>query len=637
VRESEITKKETKNIIKSINNKVNSELSSNGNNNINSSNSKLSTITSVIPEPRTHKQAKKSLHWSQWDAAMKKEMKSQDEHFTWQLVPASTLPIGKIPIDSRWVLKVKYGSSGEVLKFKARVVAKGFQQVEFEDYFDTFAPTVKMKSIKLLLALVTEQDLELKQIDYVTAFLNADMMETVYMEQPPGFVIAPSNGSTEYKDRLVCKLIKSLYGTKQAPRNWNQKLHKFLLSIGFTNLISDSCVYVKVSRTGRPIIISLYVDDKLIAYHNQDELEWQQLKSAIKHKFSIEDLGDCQWVLQMSIIRDRVNRTTSLSQYQYIKKKLLEFEPVTGKLTSTKNPCKYEHLTPTGPVDSNTGNSPMIVTPSSEHHQQYREIVGSLLYAATNTRIDIAYITNQLARYVNNPQPHHREAAIHVLRYLTGTADYALKFTSTGNTQTNTNTSVYNVVISAFSDSDWAGCPESRRSTTGYLLFVNGMLIHWCSTRQKTVATSSTEAEYMALSDTAKEIKWFNSWLTEVSILVPNKLALTPPATINVDNSAAISLTAEGAKHARTKHIDVRYHFVKEAVVAGTLVVKWIPTDQQLADLLTKRLPVVGTNCNSLQGAISKLLTRTGESTNSTAANIQTYADKFTKGKFNTA
>ena len=571
------------------------------------------TITVVIPEPNNFTAAMNSKYRDQWYQAMVKEMESQRTFGTWVLVPVSSLPPGKIPIACRWVLKVKYQSTGAVDKFKARIVAKGFMQIDGVDYGETFAPTAKLKSIKLLLALVVQQNLELKQLDYRTAFLNANMDEVLFMEQAPGFVVPPTNGSTSKDQRLVCLLIKSLYGTKQAPRNWYKQVNALMVSLGFTPLISDSCIYVRTSSTGRLMMVSLYVDDKLVAYHHDDTSEWNDIKRTIGGAFAIDDIGDCHWILQMLIVRDRTAGTLQLSQMKYINSKVAELLPADGTSNTKKtgNPCLYEHLTEQLQVD---GAPPVpLVTPSDDDHHWYRSAVGSLMYAALNTRIDICYATNLLARYVTNPQPHHFAAARHCINYLRGTSSLALTFRSSGASTTTRP----NVAITAFSDSDWGGCRDTRRSTTGYIVLVNGNVVHWCSTRQRTVATSSTEAEYMALAEVAKEISWFASWLTEVQVLVPSSFVLVPPAVVQVDNSAAIALTKEGAPHQRSKHIDVRYHFIRDKVATGVVKVNWLPTTAQMADVLTKRLPTksgtTGTNFNSIQSVVAQILSRTDE------------------------
>jgi hypothetical protein len=219
-------------------------------------------------------------------------------------------------------------------------------------------------------------------------------------------------------------------------------------------------------------------------------------------------------------------------------------------------------------------------------------------------------MTNVLARYCNNPQPHHIAAAKRVIEYLNSTPNLALAFGANGNTPIDGSNTC--MTISAFSDADWGGDHDTRRSTTGSIIMLNGNIVAWNSTRQHTVATSSTEAEYMALSDTAKDLKWFNSWLSEVLLVVPEEFKLITPSTINVDNTAAIALTKAGAPHARTKHIDVRYHFVREKIANNELSITWTPTTKQLADLLTKRLPTP-----TFQLLVSQLLYPIGNTTNS--------------------
>ena len=412
------------------------------------------------------------------------------------------------------------------------------------------------------------------------------------MEQPDGFVQLPANGSTDIKDRLVCRLVKSLYGAKQAPHNWHKMVHTFMLSLGFKSLISDSCVYVKHSGTGKLFLISLYVDDKIICFHKADTKEWNTLLATIQAKFKIEVKGECSWILQMAITRNRTEKTIYLSQQKYVLEVVDRFSFLFNKDEKGK-PIIKVRLNPTGSkkiqLANDDGNT---VVPSDADIKIYQEIIGCFIYAATHTRIDIAQATALLSRYTANPQPHHLQAALRVLEYLHTFSDMALVFK--GNTTTGTGattTEQIKMTVGAYSDADWAGCLDTRRSTTGSIIMLNNNVIHWSSHKQSTVATNSTESEYMALAETAKEMKWFNHWLSELLLVVPNEFELVKPSTIKVDNTAAIALTNQGASNNRTKHIDVRYHFIKEQIVNGTVAMEWTPTTLQLADLLTKQLP----------------------------------------------
>ncbi|MDO9005653.1 MAG: reverse transcriptase domain-containing protein, partial [Aquabacterium sp.] len=493
---------------------------------------------------------------------------------------------------SRWIFKVKYNADSTIEKFKARVVLKGFEQKYGTDYINTYAPTLHLKSLKLMLAIVAILNLEMYQIDYTTAFLNAPIEENLFMEQPDGFVQLPANGSTDVKDRLVCRLVKSLYGAKQAPHNWHKMVHTFMLSLGFKSLISDSCVYVKRSGTGKLFLISLYVDDKVICFHKADTKEWNTLLATIQSKFKIEVKGECTWILQMAITRNREQKTLYLSQHKYVMEVVDRFSYLFDKDDKGKPRIK-SRLNPTGSKKIQLADEDgKVITPSNADIKVYQEIIGSLIYAATHTRIDIAQATALLARYTANPQPHHLTAVLRVLEYLHTFPDMALVFKGDASTDKNVGTTDHiKMTVGAYSDADWAGCLDTRRSTTGSIIILNGNVIHWSSHKQSTVATSSTESEYMALAETAKELKWFNHWLSELLMVVPDEFELTKPSTIKVDNTAAIALTNSGASHNRTKHIDVRYHFIKEQVVNGTITMVWTPTTLQLADLLTKQLP----------------------------------------------
>ena len=559
------------------------------------------TTIKKVYEPRTIKEAQRLPEWESWKAAAAKEIDSQMNNGVWILVPASSVPTNQRPIRSRWIFKVKYNSDSTIDKFKARIVLKGFEQKYGIDYVNTYAPTLHLKSLKLMLAIVAILDLEMVQIDYTTAFLNAPIDENLYMEQPDGFQQLPPNGSTDIKDRLVCRLVKSLYGAKQAPHNWHRMVNTFMLSLGFKPLISDCCVYVKRSGTGKLFIISLYVDDKVICFHKGDIQEWNVLLATIQSKFKIELKGECTWILQMAITRNRDKKTLYLSQQKYVMEVVDRFSYLFDKDDNGKPKIKHRY-NPTASKKVQLANDDgEVIQPSQADIKLYQEIIGSLIYAATHTRIDIAQATALLARYTANPQPHHLNAVLRVLEYLHTYSDMALVFrgdtstnatgTTTGTNHGSSTTGHIKMTVHAYSDADWAGCLDTRRSTTGSIIMLNGNVIHWSSHKQSTVATSSTESEYMALAETAKELKWFNHWLGELLLIVPNEFDLVRPSTIKVDNTAAISLTNTGASHNRTKHIDVRYHFIKEQIANGIINMEWTPTTLQLADLLTKQLP----------------------------------------------
>lgn len=508
-------------------------------------------------EPNTYKQAIKRADAQKWQEAMKEEIEALNRQGTWSLVK---LPAGAKAIKSRWVYKIKLDSDNKPVRHKARIVAKGFQQQYGIDYNETFAPVVKIKSLKMLLSLAAQLNLELKQLDFDTAFLNATLTEDVYMEQPEGF----HNGDPN----MVCKLHKALYGLKQAPHEWNRDLNQFLIQLGYQQLQCDTCVYVKRTHSNRMIILCVYVDDTVVAYDQLDEAIWMNDKKQIAKQYSIKDIGDCQWILNMKVERDRDASTIVLCQQAYIERVLKQFNMNECKIAT--NPEMVADLF-TPPKGSDT-------TPLCPEQQSiYRSIIGSLSYAAITTRIDIAHVVNELSRYNNAATQFHFKAAKHVLRYLSGTTILGLVFKSS-------NENPFEPKAEIFVDANWGTNTENRRSTSGLVAKLNGNIICWTSKKQPTVALSSTEAEYVALTEATTEAIWMKTWIREV-------FRINTQAQIYCDNQSAIALSKNDTYHQRTKHIDIKYHFIRERVKSGDIQIHWIPTQQQQADLLTKMLP----------------------------------------------
>ena len=341
-----------------------------------------------------------------------------------------------------------------------------------------------MKSVKLLLSIAASHNMEIKQIDFDTVFLNAPLEETIYMKQPNGFHVGNPN--------TVCKLHKAIYGLKQASRQWNKLLDAFMNKLGYKSLQTDSCIYIKRSKSNQLMILCLYVDDTVAAYQKENEAEWLHDKRIISDSFAIKDLGDCEWILNMKVTRDRNNRTITLSQEAYIKRLLNQFGM--NDSLPVVNPSKYGDFTL--PLD---GSKPILLDKAK--HDLYRSITGALMYAANTTRVDITNVVGQLSRSVAAPCEHHLEAVKHILRYLKGTISLGLSFGSN-----NITNSPQSFSLVAYSDANWGGDLDGRKSTTGTIIKFNGDVISWLSKKQQTVAISSAEAEYMALSATTCEL-----------------------------------------------------------------------------------------------------------------------------------
>jgi hypothetical protein len=504
-------------------------------------------------EPQTLRDAQLDDHADQWHTAMREEYDSLIENKTWSLVNNTKIPAGKRALRGKWVFKIKRGAHGEIIRYKARWVVRGFEQKEGIDYHETYASVVKPMTYKALFAIAAALDLDLEQMDVKTAFLYGDIDEEIYVEQPTGLGL----------DTRICKLNKALYGLKQSPRIWFQTLATFLISLGFQPITADPGVF---ACNGTYIIV--YVDDLLIIGPNHSEIK--DIKASLSKRFHMSDLGPCSYYLGIQVIRDRATRTIRLSQKAYIEKILREFDmweckPVTTPIDTHVKLTESDEDTP---VDQ-------------KRTHFYARLVGSLMYAMLGTRPDIAYAVSLLSRYMANPGPAHITAAKRVLRYLRGTTDLSLTYEGTIKP------------LSGFSDADWAGCHDTRQSTSGYVFSLGSGAISWSSRRQQAVALSSTEAEYMAETQATKEAVWLQHILR---CLDQDSKAATPiyrqSATIlHCDNQGAIALAKNPQFHARSKHIDIQWHYVRQAVDQGVIDLCYISTADQVADIMTKALP----------------------------------------------
>jgi len=521
-------------------------------------------------EPQTYAAALASPDAGKWKKSIDDEISSLNENGTFEYVKRSTLPAGANIMNYRWVFKIKRASDGSIEKYKARLVAKGFTQKEGVDYTETYAPTLRYKSLRMILALANIFNYELVQMDVVTAFLYADADEIMYMRVPEGF----ERGG----DVWVLLLKKSLYGTKQAPHLWNNDVNAFIVSVGFTRLVSDACVYVKRTEYGM-IILSIFVDDIVIAYDARDEKEWLAIKQLFMSKYKMKDLGEVSWILGMKLTRDRERGVMRLDQSLYLSNVLKRFDMWDCKPVSTPE-CPSVKLSLNDCPASEDDKKEMCDVP-------YMEAVGSLLYAAIGTRPDIAHAVNVVSKFTRNPGKAHWLAIKRILRYLKGTVslNQSLVFVAKDaliNGQLN---------ISVFSDADWAGDVDDCRSTSGCVVRIGKSTVMWSTKKQKTVSLSTAEAEYMALSSAVQEVMWLRQFLGEM--LEVSGMSVRVSMSVFVDNQAALHISKNDVHHDRTKHINIRYHFVREAVKDGLFQLLWVPSHQQLADGLTKALGTV--------------------------------------------
>jgi len=511
----------------------------------NASNEKSNSA--IFKGPSTVSQAIESSDSDAWTDAMQQEYDSLIKNDTWDLVP---LPPNRKPISTRWIFKVKQHADGSIDRFKARFVVRGYSQVEGIDYDETFAPVGRFGSLRVLLAIACQENLEIHMMDVDSAFLNGVITEDIYITQPEGFIDA------DHPD-YVCKLKKSLYGLKQAPRVWNITIDSPLQENGFKNIMSDPCIYVRNNSHGRCIIF-IYVDDLLIFCPHH---LLQDIKQIFTNRFNMKDLGEATNVLNMVIHRNRKAGTLTLSQPGYIKDLLSTFG--------------MEHSRPVAtPLDPGTSLPKITTTPTDAEQLPYRQAVGKLTWAATGSRPDIAFSTSLISRHMSAYNKSHWSAVKRILRYLTGTVYLGLTFQR----------SPRGMILQGYSDADWGGDKDDRKSTSGYLFILCNAPVTWASKKQSTVALSSTEAEYLAASAATKEALWLRKLLTECGY------PQSKPTIIFEDNQGCIAISQNPSHHPRTKHFDIQHHFVREKVQSGEIILKYCPSDRMLADFLTKPL-----------------------------------------------
>jgi hypothetical protein len=493
-------------------------------------------------EPLDTKAALKSKVWME---AMIDELKSIEKNKTWDLCE---LPSDKKAIGVKWVYKVKQNPEGKVIKYKARLVAKGFLQKQGLDYDEVFSPVARHETIRLVIALACSRRWPLFHLDVKSAFLNGPLEEDVYVKQPPGFEL-------KGKEDKVLKLNKALYGLKQAPRAWNKRIDQFFVMQGFRKCSVEYGVYVKCSDDKHMLIICLYVDDLLVTGSSSIEIE--NFKSQMKCEFEMTDLGKLTYFLGMELLE--TPKGMILHQAKYATEILRKFEMLdcNSSVTPADTRAKIEEDASSDAVDST----------------MFRQLIGSLRYLC-QTRPDISYAVGYVSRFMSKPLKCHLLAAKRILRYINGTIHYGVVFPYSKDNG--------KLELSGFSDADWCGDKVDRRSTSGYLFKFQNAPVSWCSKKQSVIALSSCEAEYVAGSLAACQANWLQSLLSEMNIIADITVVL------KIDNKSAINLAKNPVSHGKSKHIETRFHFLRDQVTKGKLKLEYCSTDNQQADILTK-------------------------------------------------
>ncbi|KAH9158389.1 hypothetical protein LEN26_003012, partial [Aphanomyces euteiches] len=489
-----------------------------------------SAMAPPVDVPQSHREAMAMKDHDEWAKAEHTELKQLREAGTWKLVD---LPPGRKSIGSRWTYAKKTNAAGEVVRYKARLVCKGFSQIHGVDYLDTFSPVVKMTTLRCCMALTATKKLAVLQADADTAFVHApiDKDMLIYVDQPSGH----SDGTNR---KML--LIKALYGLNQAALAWFEHCRKIVVGLGFRPSDYDPCLYLR--QHGEELeMVATYVDDFLVFARTTAKAN--SILDELEGKMKLKRQGEMSFFLGIKIEYDKNVAKITLTQEVYAHKILARFGMTTSHGYTTPEVDDREDLW----HDSNQ--------PSTDQ-ETYRSMVRSLMYLMTCTRPDISHAVQRLSRHLHDPRVPHAIGAKRVLRYVKHTIGTGLIFRSP------------DANLVGYCDASWATRPD-RRSTTGFVYFVGGSIVSWKSARQRVVALSTCEAEYVAPAELAKEVVYH-------------------PTLTWCDNKAAISTAENVGVASRSKHIDVRHHFIRQLIQAAVIDLRHVGTADQLADVLTK-------------------------------------------------
>ncbi|KAI3715304.1 hypothetical protein L6452_22283 [Arctium lappa] len=478
----------------------------------------------------------------EWVISMQEELNQFDALQVWRLVPK---PQGKTIIGTKWVFKIKKDKDGTVIRNRARLVAKGYRQEEGTDYDETYAHVVQLEAIRMFLAYAAHKNLTIFQMDVKTALLNSILKEEVYISQPEGFV-------NQEKPNHVYILDKALFGLKQAPRAWYDVVSKFLVKSGFSKSTVDTTLFIKKEKSDI-ILIQIYVDD--IIFGSTNPKYCKNFSNLMVSRFQMNMMGEMNSFLGLQV--KQFSLGIFINQSKYIMDILWKFKMENSKPIGTP-------MAPGTKIGTDPSGMAVDV-------RTYRGMIGSLMYL-TSSRPDIMFSTCLCARYQANRKEIHMSAVQRIFRYLKRTADLGLWYPKDTSFE-----------LTAYTDADHAGCMLDRKSTSGHVQFLGDKLVSWASKKQLCVSTSTVEAEYVAAASCCSQVLWMRTQLRDYGFHF-NKIL------IYCDSKSAIAISTNPVQHTKTKHIDVKYHFIKDHVEKETIELFFVKTDYQLADLFTKPL-----------------------------------------------
>jgi hypothetical protein len=508
---------------------------------------RIRSYADQISIPASYREAMCSPDKGKWIVATQEEFQSLINNGTWSVVKC---PERVKAISSEWVYDLKPGINDEPIRYKARLVAKGYSQRPGEDFGETHASVVTHDVFRMLMSTIAAKDLEAKQVDIKTAFHNGRLEEEIYLQQPEGFAIPG-------QEDKVLRLHKCIYGLRQASHVWEKLFTGYLKQQGFSQSEADPCFFTRV-RGQETLYMAIWVDDGILASNRLEAID--SFLSELGHEFKIR-IYPLERFVGNTIIRDRQKRQIHLSQPDYIDHVVRNFH------MESCNPVSV-------PADPNVHLVKPVQGAQLNERFPYRQAVGALLYLAVVTRPDISFAVGLVARFIERHDTSHVNAVRRIIAYLKGTSNFGIRFVGFGADSP-----------TGYTDADYAGCHDSRQSTTGSIFVNHGELIAWTSRRQTCVAQSTTEAEYVAASETAKEAVWIRRALPDMHE------GQGGPIIIYCDNQSAIQLVHHPDQRPKTKHIDVRYYFIRLQQATGEIDMQNVNTNGQLADILTKALP----------------------------------------------
>lgn len=477
-----------------------------------------------------------------WMRAVREEFNSMIKNGVWKFVPHKKQPL----VDTKWVFRLKDTELGQIPR--ARLVARGFKDKTAANTI-TYAPVVSIVTVRAILAVARQKGLIIRTADIETAFLNGHLTEPVYLKPPQGL---------DVKKGIVLELQKSLYGLKQAPKCFYDKIDSVLTKAGFERSKHDYCLYVKSSET-EYIIIALYVDDLLIAASNENNMRYTL--EVLKTHFTVKVAENVRKFIGIEIVID--DRETAINQKTFIESSADKF-----KVSN----CRPIHNPMEPKLDLSKSNSPQ----DKKDVKPFQRLVGTLRYIAERTRPDISFSLGKLSQYSHVATPELYTYLLRVLKYLVTTKDLKLVYKKGCEKP-----------LEAYCDASWAN-DENRKSISGYIIRIFGCIVQYKTQKQTMVALSTAEAEYIALSECCRELIWLRGILADLKIDLSD---LSSPVNVFEDNQSTIKIAENRTNYKRTKHVDIKYHHVKDLVSKGLVHLVYVESNKQIADGMTKSLP----------------------------------------------